>query len=157
VLKAGSPKTNKSRLAPLDVQLNEKKANEKEKGSSLESGRKRNESMSKETNETNQEDPEMLLNWKTQIEPQLNQLDIYFKEAQIDQFCDACDSLNQLLDRNQMYSKSFAKRAVILKIIFKYLDTDSDKMRIKVLKIILNVKQFLIIFLAFLYLLEVFS
>jgi hypothetical protein len=140
VLKAGSPKTNKSRLAPLDIQLNEKKANERERASNSETNRKRNDT--NETTSANHEDPELLVNWKNQIEPQLNQMDVYFKEAQIDSFCDACDSLNQLLDRYRMYSKSFSKRAIILKIIFKYLDTDSDKMRIKVLKIILNVKQY---------------
>ena len=57
----------------------------------------------------------------------------------MDQFCEASDRLNKLLDSCQMYSKTCPKRATILKIIFKYLDTDSDMMKLKIAKIILNV------------------
>ena len=57
----------------------------------------------------------------------------------MEQFCEACDRLNKLLDSCQMYSKTCSKRATILKIVFKYLDTDSDMMKLKIAKLILNV------------------
>ena len=65
---------------------------------------------------------------------------IGFEDNQVDQFCDNCDKLNKLLEQFQMYTKASSKRSIILKQIFKYLDTDCDRIKIRLSKIILNVK-----------------
>ncbi|CAF1030134.1 unnamed protein product, partial [Brachionus calyciflorus] len=39
-----------------------------------------------------------------------------------------------------IYSKTCSKRATILKILFKYLDTDNDRIKLKISRIILNMK-----------------
>ena len=69
----------------------------------------------------------------------------YFKANAIEQFCEACDRLNKQLETHQMYSKTCTKRALLLKTVFKYLDTDSDKIKIKTSKVILNVIIIIII------------
>jgi hypothetical protein len=89
------------------------------------------------------EEEKQNINWKNHIEPILNQLEVYFKEYLVDKFCDASDHLNSLLEQYQMFSKTFSKRATILKIIFKYLDTDCDRIKIKISRIILNVNYFI--------------
>ncbi len=62
-----------------------------------------------------------------------------FKENLVEEFCEACDRLSKLLETHGMLAKSCPRRSGILKIIFKYLDTDNDKIKLKVAKIILNV------------------
>jgi hypothetical protein len=78
--------------------------------------------------------------WKSQIEPLLNAINTCYKDNLVDQFCEACDKLNKALEINGMFSKSCAKRSTILKLIFKYLDSENDRMKLKIAKIILNMK-----------------
>jgi len=85
--------------------------------------------------------PQMELNWKQFIEPMLNHMHACFKEALVEEFCEACDRLGQLLETHGMLAKACTKRSAILKIIFKYLDTENDRMKLKVAKIILNVSS----------------
>lgn len=92
------------------------------------------------------------INWKSSIEPLLNMMNDYFKANVIEQFCEACDRLNKQLETHQMYSKTCTKRALLLKTVFKYLDTDSDKIKIKTSKVILNVFIMIIILILYEYL-----
>ncbi len=61
-------------------------------------------------------------------------------DNQMDQFCENCDKLNKLLEQFQMYTKATSKRSIILKQVFRYLDTDCDRVKIRASKIILNVR-----------------
>lgn len=159
ILGLSSPKTSaKSRLAPLEITSERRKAttngsstNERNKSAGSASsndyqdaastGNDRNANSASSTTSRDRDNPEELESWKNYIEPLLNLMNGYFRESQVDLFCDACDRLNKLLDTHKMFSKTCSKRAVILKIIFKYLDTQSDKMKIKITRIILNVKN----------------
>lgn len=90
------------------------------------------------TNSAN--DSQTEIKWKSQIEPLLNVINTCHKDNLVDQFCEACDKLNKALEINGMFSKSCPKRATILKLIFKYLDNENDRMKLKIAKIILNMK-----------------
>jgi len=59
----------------------------------------------------------------------------------VDQFCEACDRLSKLIETHQMNSNKCSKRALILKTVFRYLDTESEKMKLKISKVILNVSK----------------
>lgn len=119
-------------MAPLE---NDKLKSIKTNSSDLKD--RESSSASSVTNRTNAAQDDF--NWTNHIEPLLNVMNTYCKENKEKEFCDACDHLSNLLETHQMLSKSCDKRAIILKTIFKYLDTDSDKMKLKISKIILNV------------------
>jgi hypothetical protein len=111
------------------------------------------------TTSTHAEDEE---NWKNHIEPLISLMKMCLKgekliwmnsdlkfikietppiiDNQMDQFCENCDKLNKLLEQFQMYTKATSKRSIILKQVFRYLDTDCDRVKIRASKIILNVR-----------------
>jgi hypothetical protein len=152
-LHLSSPKTSakSSRLAPLEINNNNNNNNNNEKTVKLkvETTRKSSAPLSTTTtgaaadgsSEVAKKDEDEAKSWTNFIEPLLNLMDGYFKDNHPDLFCDACDRLNKLLEMHQMFSKTCSKRAVILKIIFKYLDTDSDRIKIRISRIILNVTR----------------
>jgi hypothetical protein len=92
------------------------------------------------TTMTTKED-QMLLKWQTLVEPNLLKLDRCYKESLYDEFSLVCSKLNKILDVNEMYTKQFSKRSALLTTIFKYLDTDNNKVRVSLAKIILNVSK----------------
>ncbi len=61
------------------------------------------------------------------------------EEKTTELFCELCNGLYELLDRRKLLGKTSAKRTTILKMIFKFLDTDSDPMKLKLARIILAV------------------
>ena len=157
-LRISSPKIAKSRLAPLELSNERKKNNvsspatknkesdvNKSKSETIKFERQQQHdlalsselaaSTSRSTTSTNDEE-KLNQNWKNTIEPVLNQMDICFKEFLVEKFCDQTDLLNGLLEQHQMLSKTCSKRATILKLIFKYLDTDCDRIKIKISRII---------------------
>jgi hypothetical protein len=153
-----SPKSVKSRLAPLEVpalnkpsgkseKVASKKTNDKPLSSNTQQQNNENQTktVKKNSNEKtssktkNQEDGLLESEWKNDIEPVIESMNKSFKSNQFDLFCDLCDKLHKLLEQNQLYSKNSSKRSSILRQVFKYLDTDSDKIKIRVSNIILNV------------------
>ena len=62
-----------------------------------------------------------------------------FIENLVDKFCEACDRLSNLIETHQMNSNKCVKRALILKTVFRFLDTESENMKLKISKVILNV------------------
>lgn len=142
----------KSRLAPLEVSIDKKLLQKKDikpptntpmttntNNNSFDTASSSNIESSRSVASNTQDDKELQSNWENYIQPVLNAMEAYFKESSVDKFCETCDRLNKQLEAFQMLSKTCPKRATILKIIFKYLDTDSDRIKIRVSKIILNV------------------
>jgi hypothetical protein len=155
-----SPKISKSRLAPLDIPSDKLKSikikefefkeqepsNRSHNSVSKQPQAKKNDSSSSGAAAASSDQNE--INWRSSIEPLLNMMNDYFKVNAVEQFCEACDRLNKQLETHQMYSKTCSKRALLLKTVFKYLDTDSDKIKIKTSKVILNVFIIIIIFIS---------
>lgn len=125
-----------SRLAPLEISEKIRSINIQE----YEFNPRNSHSASSVTSGQSHSESQVEINWRTNIEPLLNLMNSYFKENQVDLFCESCEALNQMLENFQMYSKNCPKRSIVLKLIFKYLDTENDKMKLKVAKIILNMK-----------------
>lgn len=82
-------------------------------------------------------DPEEEKYWKNTLKPHFNDMINLHKEKQNEDFCKACYKLYDLLEAKQMLGKSSSKRTNILKILFKFLDTDNDQIKIKLSRIIL--------------------
>ncbi|NXT71214.1 ARMC2 protein, partial [Chaetops frenatus] len=61
-------------------------------------------------------------------------------EDSIEHLCLACTKLYQALDEGNMLGKRFKRRNVLLKILYKLVDIDSDPLSLKVAKIILAMK-----------------
>ena len=145
IIRLTSPISVKSRLAPLEVPLN--KASVKKDTTKTNKNIKATTSSNKIINtdgfalqtSVKEDEQQLETNWKMHIEPLVNSINLCLEDNKIDQFCENCDKLNKLLEQNQMFSKTCIKRSSILKQIFKYLDTDCDRVKIHVSKIILNV------------------
>ncbi|XP_075354630.1 armadillo repeat-containing protein 2 isoform X2 [Mycteria americana] len=75
--------------------------------------------------------------WHTKILPILHELE---KEDNIENLCLACTKLYQALNEGNMLGKRFKRRSVLLKTLYKLVDTDSDPLCLKLAKIILAMK-----------------
>jgi armadillo repeat-containing protein 2 len=96
-----------------------------------------------DTASTKKEEIEADNDWSMYIQPLLDVMNQYIpkRHNSIDQFCDACDNLvKELEQRKQLVSKQWPRRSNFLKIIFKFLDTENDRIRIKIANIILTMK-----------------
>lgn len=131
-----------SRLAPLETEKDKIKSSIKVREYEFtEPCKSRNvDSATSTTSAASANDSQTEIKWISQVEPLLNVINTCYKENLVDQFCEACDKLNKALEINGMFSKSCPKRATILKLIFKYLDCENDRMKLKIAKIILNMK-----------------
>ncbi|XP_032861579.1 armadillo repeat-containing protein 2 isoform X1 [Tyto alba] len=75
--------------------------------------------------------------WHTKILPILHELE---KEDNIESLCLACTKLYQALNEGNMLRKRFKRRSMLLKTLYKLVDTDSDPLCLKLLKVILSMK-----------------
>ncbi|KAM6405552.1 armadillo repeat-containing protein 2 isoform 2-T2 [Pluvialis apricaria] len=75
--------------------------------------------------------------WHRKILPILHELE---KEDSIENLCLACTKLFQALNEGNMLGKRFNRRSVLLKILYKLVDIDSDPLCLKLAKIILAMK-----------------
>ncbi|XP_075354632.1 armadillo repeat-containing protein 2 isoform X4 [Mycteria americana] len=76
--------------------------------------------------------------WHTKILPILHELEKV--EDNIENLCLACTKLYQALNEGNMLGKRFKRRSVLLKTLYKLVDTDSDPLCLKLAKIILAMK-----------------
>ncbi|KAM9562897.1 armadillo repeat-containing protein 2 isoform 3-T5 [Guaruba guarouba] len=75
--------------------------------------------------------------WHTKILPILHELE---KEDNVENLCLACTKLCQALNEENMFGKRLKRRNVLLKILYKLVDIDSDPLCLKLTKIILSMK-----------------
>ena len=142
----------KSRLAPLEVSIDKKLLQKKDikpptntpmttntNNNSFDTASSSNIESSRSIASNTQDDKELQSNWENYIQPVLNAMEAYFKESSVDKFCETCDRLNKQLEAFQMLSTSCPILATIVKMIFNYLATSSDRIKIRVSNIILNV------------------
>ncbi|NXV14569.1 ARMC2 protein, partial [Cepphus grylle] len=76
--------------------------------------------------------------WHIKILPILHELEKV--EDNIENLCLACTKLYQALNEGNMLGKRFKRRSVLLKILYKLVDIDSDPLCLKLAKIILAMK-----------------
>ncbi|NXN63705.1 ARMC2 protein, partial [Himantopus himantopus] len=76
--------------------------------------------------------------WHRKILPILHELEEV--EDNIENLCLACTKLYQALNEGNMLGKRFKRRSVLLKILCKLVDIDSDPLCLKLAKIILAMK-----------------
>ncbi|XP_061222773.1 armadillo repeat-containing protein 2 [Neopsephotus bourkii] len=84
-------------------------------------------------NESEQEE----IFWHLKILPILQELE---KEDNVENLCLACTKLYQALNEENMLGKRFKRRNMLLKILYKLVDIDSDPLCLKLAKIILSMK-----------------
>ncbi|KFQ44128.1 Armadillo repeat-containing protein 2, partial [Nestor notabilis] len=75
--------------------------------------------------------------WHMKVLPILHELE---KEDNVENLCLACTKLYQALNEENMLGKRFKRRSVLLKILYKLVDIDSDPLCLKLTKIILSMK-----------------
>ncbi|XP_054052596.1 armadillo repeat-containing protein 2 isoform X2 [Rissa tridactyla] len=75
--------------------------------------------------------------WHIKILPILHELE---EEDNIENLCLACTKLYQTLNEGNMLGKRFKRRSVLLKLLYKLVDVDSDPLCLKLAKIILAMK-----------------
>ncbi|XP_063185890.1 armadillo repeat-containing protein 2 isoform X2 [Chroicocephalus ridibundus] len=75
--------------------------------------------------------------WHIKILPILQELE---EEDNIENLCLACTKLYQALNEGNMLGKRFKRRSVLLKLLYKLVDVDSDPLCLKLAKIILAMK-----------------
>ncbi|XP_068267704.1 armadillo repeat-containing protein 2 [Nyctibius grandis] len=83
------------------------------------------------------ESEEELIFWHIKILPILHELK---KEDNIENLCLACTKLYQTLNEGNMLGKRFKRRSVLLNILYKLVDINSDPLCLKLAKIILAMK-----------------
>ncbi|NXP12737.1 ARMC2 protein, partial [Thinocorus orbignyianus] len=76
--------------------------------------------------------------WHIKVLPILHELEKV--EDNIENLCLACTELYQALNEGNMLGKRFKRRGVLLKILYKLVDVDSDPLSLKLAKIILAMK-----------------
>ncbi|XP_065537174.1 armadillo repeat-containing protein 2 [Lathamus discolor] len=75
--------------------------------------------------------------WHVKVLPILHELE---KEDNVENLCLACTKLYQALNEENMLGKRFKRRNMLLKILYKLVDIDSDPLCLKLAKIILSMK-----------------
>ncbi|NXJ66319.1 ARMC2 protein, partial [Rostratula benghalensis] len=76
--------------------------------------------------------------WHIKVLPILHELEKV--EDNIENLCLACTELYQALNEGNMLGKRFKRRSVLLKILYKLVDIDSDPLCLQLAKIILAMK-----------------
>ncbi|KFP87197.1 Armadillo repeat-containing protein 2, partial [Apaloderma vittatum] len=87
--------------------------------------------------ETRINESEKEIFWHVRILPILHELE---KGDDIENLCLACTKLYQALNEGNMLQKRFKGRSVLLKTLYKLVDTNSDLLHLKLAKIILAMK-----------------
>uniref|UniRef100_A0A8C6JNF0 Uncharacterized protein n=1 Tax=Melopsittacus undulatus TaxID=13146 RepID=A0A8C6JNF0_MELUD len=75
--------------------------------------------------------------WHLKVLPILHELE---KEDNVENLCLACTKLYQALNEGNMLGKRFKRRNMLLKMLYKLVDIDSDPLCLKLAKIILSMK-----------------
>ncbi|NXN38667.1 ARMC2 protein, partial [Rhinoptilus africanus] len=99
-------------------------------------GWKRRITGSEDETQINESEEEEIF-WHIKILPILQELE---KQDNIENLCLACTKLYQALSEGNMLGKRCKRRSVLLKILYKLVDIDSDPLCLKLAKIILAMK-----------------